>query len=293
MPCYALNQIANIPIVLLSLVLPISFNTSSKLPHKPDDGGKCELVGTFSLLTQAFLGLICLSSLILKRSYEHPLRRSWSVWSFDVLKQLIGALGVHVFNVFLSILKTRDTPQAYDTPDEVGSDDPCDWYFLSIMLDCTIGVYVLYLVFKGLNKICRDYFKMTLIESGKYGPDPNKPSTTSYLKQLSIYFTSLMITKFILYALVECFETELLWFTSHVILLWLDEYPDELEIFVVMFIVPIVMNCLQLILVDNIIQNQSFMQSNKKALMPHGHVEGVNKDELGREIASYGTFEEV
>ncbi|KAI5957439.1 hypothetical protein KGF57_003133 [Candida theae] len=246
--------------------------TTHKLTPPPqDDDGKCELIGTFSLLTQAFLGLICLSSLIVKRFYEYPIRRTWPVWSFDVSKQLIGALGVHVFNVILSVLKTApglvllirggDEKPSYgdDDPDK---DDPCDWYFLNIVFDCTIGVYILYLVFRGVNYVCKRMFHITQIESGEYG-DVNNPSWRAFSKQLAIYFTSLMITKFILYGLVEIFERELLWITSHILLRWLDEYPDEVEIFIVMFIIPIIMNCLQLILIDNFIRNQVWFESNK------------------------------
>ncbi|KAG5416953.1 hypothetical protein I9W82_004584 [Candida metapsilosis] len=237
-------------------------------PPPQDDDGKCELIGTFSLLTQAFLGFICLSSLIVKRFYEHPIRRTWPVWSFDVSKQLIGALGVHIFNVILSVLKTApglmllsgDKPN-YDD-DDPDKDDPCDWYFLNIVFDCTIGVYVLYLVFKGVNYICKRMLHITQIESGEYG-DVNNPSWKAFSKQLAIYFTSLMITKFILYGLVEIFERELLWITSHILLRWLDEYPDEVEIFIVMFLIPIIMNCLQLILIDNFIRNQVWFESNK------------------------------
>lgn len=231
----------------------------------PDKGGKCELVGTFSLVTQAILGLLCLSSLLFKRLYEYPVRRTWQVWSFDVSKQLIGALGVHVFNVLLSIIKTLPVSLFKKKPDE---EDPCDWYFLNIVFDCTIGVYILYLVFRGVNKVAGHYLKVTQIESGEYGPDPRRPSVRAYAKQLGLYFLSLMITKFVLYGIVECFETQLLWITSHVLLVWLDEYPDEFEIFVVMFVVPIVLNCLQLILIDNFIQDQAnYRPSETEALL--------------------------
>ena len=43
-------------------------------------------------MTQAILGMLCLSSLLIKRFYEYPIRRTWPVWIFDVSKQLIGAL---------------------------------------------------------------------------------------------------------------------------------------------------------------------------------------------------------
>ncbi|KAJ9109583.1 hypothetical protein QFC19_002022 [Naganishia cerealis] len=173
---------------------------------------------------------------------------------------------VHVFNVLLSIIKTLPgmfTIFIRKNPPE-DEDDPCDWYFLNIVFDCTIGVYILYLVFQGVNKVATKYLHITHIESGEYGPDPRRPSFRAYAKQLGIYFLSLMITKFILYGIVECFETQLLWITSHVLLVWLDEYPDEFEIFVVMFIVPIVLNCLQLILIDNFIQDQAIHRTNER-----------------------------
>lgn len=272
---------------LFSLIIPITFYADHiKIPpnddNSSDDDNKCELIGTFSLLTQAFLGFLCLSSLIVKRFYEYPIRRTWPVWAFDVSKQLIGATGVHIVNVFLSIIKSRDKSiplKIFDSNDDNddnddGTDDPCDWYFLNIVFDCTIGVFVLYLVFKGVNRVCRDYFKVTQIESGQYGSNPNKPSFRAFMKQLTVYFSCLMITKLIVYAFMEYFEGPLLWTTSHILLIWLDEYPDEFEIFVVMFVVPVVMNCLQLILIDNFIQNQVMHKVN---IMSHeSHQEHVS-----------------
>ncbi|KAI3403730.2 hypothetical protein KGF56_003455 [Candida oxycetoniae] len=236
-----------------------------------DDDGKCELIGTFSLFTQAVLGLLCISSLIVKRFYEYPIRRTWPVWTFDVSKQLIGALGVHVFNVILSMLKTapevtmwmlEKRRRAGGGDDSSDNDDPCDWYFLSIVLDCTIGVYILYLVFRSITHILKSYFGVSHIDSGEYG-NVNHPSFTAFCKQLAVYFSSLMITKFILYGFVEIFERQLLWITSHILLAWLDEFPEEFEILMVMFVIPIILNCLQLILIDNFIRNQMWANSNK------------------------------
>lgn len=253
------------------LVASLFINPPNKVPE--DDDGKCELVGTFSLMTQAFLGLLCMLSLIIKRFYEYPVRRSWRVWFFDVSKQVIGAFGVHVFNLLLSIMKTQ--PNELTITDGCDSDeclgDPCDWYFLSIVLDCTIGVYVLYVVLSAVSRVCKEYFHISQIDSGQYGPDPRKPSSRAYFKQLAVYFGSLMITKFILYGILECFESQLLWFTSHVLLVWLNDYPNEFEIFVVMFIVPIFMNCLQLVLVDNFIQNQMLHEANVRYSQTHHH----------------------
>lgn len=290
------SDIMSISLLFLTSLLPVNNNTAINNDDNGNNDGKCELIGTFSLLTQAFLGLLCLSSLLIKRSYEYPVRRTWPVWAFDVSKQLIGAFGVHIFNVLLSILKTA--PGFLHTINNVnggdnnnnnnddGDDtqDPCDWYFLNIVLDCTIGVYILYLVFKSMNIICKKYFHLTQIESGEYGPNPNKPSFRAFLKQLGVYFTSLMITKVLLYGLVECFEKQLLWFTSHILLVWLDEYPDEFEIFIVMFIVPIIMNCLQLILIDNFIRNQLWINVNKRMIVEYPNFDEDTESVQQREI---------
>ncbi|KAL6452525.1 hypothetical protein SBY92_001784 [Candida maltosa Xu316] len=257
------KDILSVPLVLISTIFTHTNNNN----NNNDNDGKCELIGTFSLMTQAILGLLCLSSLLIKRSYEYPVRRTWPVWIFDVSKQLIGALGVHIFNVILSMVKTapdlvlKKIGNNNDDNDD-DTQDPCDWYFLNIVLDCTIGVYILYLVFKAVNRVCKQYFHLTQIESGEYGPNPHKPSTKAFVKQLAVYFTSLMITKFLLYGLKQ-----LLWITSHILLVWLNEYPDEFEIFIVMFIVPIIMNCLQLILIDNFIRNQLWINVNKRVIV--------------------------
>lgn len=290
-------MLPNIMERLLSLVVSSIFLKPMVPPV--DDDGKCELVGTFSLLTQAFLGLLCLLSLIVKRFYEYPVRRTWQVWFFDVSKQVIGALGVHIFNLLLSITKAE--PNDFSITDDCDSGDqcqgdPCDWYFLSIVLDCTIGVYVLYVVLSFVSFVCKKYFKVTQIESGQYGPDPHNPSVKAYFKQLGIYFGSLMITKFVLYGLLVCFESQLLWFTSHVLLVWLDDYPNEFEIFIVMFVVPIFMNCLQLILVDNFIQNQVLHEANIRYSHNHHHhlFDSSNPEERqGLAIKRNGISEEV
>ncbi|KAK6465119.1 vacuolar membrane protein-domain-containing protein [Scheffersomyces coipomensis] len=296
------QDIISLPLLIITMVLPTSLVGNKD--GKGDDDGKCELIGPFSLLTQAVLGLLCLSCLIIKRSYEYPVRRTWPVWMFDVSKQLIGALGVHIFNVLLSLIKSKklgdndnsinflpgSEPGNGDDDDSIN--DPCNWYFLNIVFDCTIGVYVLYLVFKSVNKVCKQYFHITQIQSGEYGPDPNKPSFKAYWKQLAIYFTSLMITKFILYGIVECFETQLLWIIEHIILVWLDQYPEEVEIFMVMFVVPIVMNCLQLVLVDNFIRNQVWSRVNQRIQEEIGS--GVTDDQeslLRQEIADFANEE--
>ncbi|KAI5960648.1 uncharacterized protein KGF55_004541 [Candida pseudojiufengensis] len=265
---------------MINTIIPNILYTSSKNNHQENNG--CELIGTFSLLTQALLGLLCLSSLILKRFYEYPIRRTWPVWIFDVSKQLIGALGVHIFNIMLSVLKTA--PEVFTKEEEDDDEDnACDWYFLNMVLDCTIGVYILYLVFKLLNYICKNYFHITQIKSGEYG-NINKPSVKAWLKQLVIYFTSLMITKIILYLFVEIFEVELIWITSHILLRWLDEYSNEFEIFIVMFIIPILLNCLQLILIDNFLKNQVWFNSNKLLKLKYPNFNDESESVRNREI---------
>lgn len=65
--------------------------------------GQCRLLGPFALVVQLALGGLALLSLVYKRWHEKP-RRTVKVWFFDVSKQVVGSVLVHVANVFLSML---------------------------------------------------------------------------------------------------------------------------------------------------------------------------------------------
>lgn len=104
--------------------------------------GECHLLGPFALFVQGALGIVAVLSLVLKRWRETP-RRPWKIWFFDVSKQVLGAMLIHVLNLFMSMLGAGDLASAAQkvvTPSD--EDDggrrlpnPCSYYLLNLGID--------------------------------------------------------------------------------------------------------------------------------------------------------------
>ena len=67
-----------------------------------DDDGQCHLLsGVFAYSIQGLLGLVSISSLLVKRRLESP-RRPVVVWLLDVSKQCVGGFFIHFSNIVVS-----------------------------------------------------------------------------------------------------------------------------------------------------------------------------------------------
>lgn len=97
-----------------------------------EDSGECRLLGPFSLLVQAALGALALSSLVYKRWKERP-QRPVKVWAFDVSKQVFGSAMLHLANLLMSMFSAGQF--------EIKSDykpNPCSFYLLNLGIDVSI-----------------------------------------------------------------------------------------------------------------------------------------------------------
>ena len=99
-----------------------------------ENNSKCEMFGGFGFLIQAILGAAAFSILIVKRYIEKP-RRPWKIWFYDVAKQIISSLVLHLFNLIISAILSSDEKDA----------DACVWYFVTVTLDCTLGAFLSYI----------------------------------------------------------------------------------------------------------------------------------------------------
>ncbi len=64
--------------------------------------GQCELLsGFFSYFLQAVIAVLALATLLYKRKIEKP-QRDFVTWGFDVTKQLVGSVLVHMWNIGLA-----------------------------------------------------------------------------------------------------------------------------------------------------------------------------------------------
>lgn len=250
-----------------------------------DDNRKCELLGPVGLSVQALLGVLAIGSLVWKRYHEHPHRRPWIIWIYDVSKQVIGASFIHVINLFLSIIAKLKIGVSFveliKKPKDI-VDNPCDYYFLNLLFDTTIGIPILYFfilaVTKGL-KMCH----VDGIKSGEYGT-PAK--FTNYFKQLVIYLFSLGLMKMSIYILMITFPILVniaVWMLSR-----LDKYPN-VQVGFVLLVFPLVMNVFQYYVVDNLIQSRMYYVTNKRLQLLGA--EGELDEELPEDYGScYGSM---
>jgi len=116
---------------------------SDKGPHEPPPNGECRLLGPFALIVQGALGALALLALVYKRWRERP-QRPMKIWTFDVSKQVVGSVLVHIANLLMSLLSSGQLsikvgPQhvSRDTATADGRyvPNPCSFYLLNLAID--------------------------------------------------------------------------------------------------------------------------------------------------------------
>ncbi|KAK9447858.1 vacuolar membrane protein-domain-containing protein [Limtongia smithiae] len=199
---------------------------------------QCQLLGPFALVVQGAMGGLAVLSLVYKRYHEEP-RRPVLVWTFDVSKQVLGASGIHVMNLFLSILSSASKEEA--------PTNPCNWYFLNILLDTTIGVPILWFFLTVISRLVRQV-GVTGTRSGEYG---TPPQFSSFMRQAVMYFLGLSMMKFMVYVLLAVLP---FWDALAGFLLAWAQGHERTEVAFVMLVFPLIMNMVQYYLVDSIIK---------------------------------------
>lgn len=115
-------------------------------PPPPPENGECQLLGNFAILVQGVLGVAALSALVFKRWRERP-QRPLKIWTFDVSKQVVGSILVHIANLLMSMLSSGQL-SVQVSPDTVTGvkgrmmkeeggyqPNPCSFYLLNLAID--------------------------------------------------------------------------------------------------------------------------------------------------------------
>lgn len=155
--------------------------------------------------------------------------------AMDTSKQAIAASIVHFTNILLAKLPQSITAEQ----------NPCVWYFLNLGLDCSVGVYILYVALQLLNSLFNKIgvTGILLIDvglvMGQYG---NPPQFYSWFKQLLLFLMAWSLVKFIvalsLY-LIPIFGIIGGWILEPI------KNDPRAQIVFVMFVFPLAMNILQ------------------------------------------------
>jgi hypothetical protein len=143
-------DIPTIASAALATATAISLSAPPK-DSPPPDNGECRLLGPFAILVQGSLGCFALLALVYKRWRERP-QRPVKIWFFDVSKQVVGSVLVHIANLLMSMLSSGQFTIKLD-PNSVVSrelqrrmtDDhgrykpnPCSFYLLNLAIDVSL-----------------------------------------------------------------------------------------------------------------------------------------------------------
>ncbi|VDH94441.1 store-operated calcium entry regulator STIMATE-like [Mytilus galloprovincialis] len=193
-----------------------------------------DLMGPLGLLVQGLLAFLAFSSLIAKRYCEPRYeRRPWRIWFFDTSKQAFGAFLIHFANVFLADISKGG--------------DPCTWYVVSFLLDSTIGLVVIYIGLK-ITQFIVDRYKCESLKFGEYG---SPPKCNAFIGQCGLYILVMIVEK-ILMTLLISFH-----FWKDVRKFIMSPVKDpHVELVLVMFIIPLVVNAFIFWVVDNFLKRK-------------------------------------
>jgi hypothetical protein len=245
---------------LLSPAAPTASIDAFATSSDDESSGECKLLGPFAILIQGALGALALLSLVYKRWRERP-QRPLKVWAFDVSKQVVGSILLHLANILMAMFSSGQIEEtiAKSAAGTLGAEsidsyqpNPCSWYLLNLAVDTTIGIPILIGILKILTVgASYTYLANPLesIESGNYG---RPPKASWWLKQCLIYFLGLIGMKacvFFIFKLCPWLGRVGDW-----ALRW-TEGNEALQIAFVMLIFPLIMNALQYYIIDTFIKN--------------------------------------
>ena len=232
------------------------------------DPTACKLIpGMFGLVLQLSLGILSLASLLIKKKLEDRAavyNRTWNEFLLDSSKQIIGGIWLHILNLLFAIRLHRKF-----------EGDSCDWYFANILIDCTLGTGIEYLLLVAATKVVIPVFTSEQnsleFQSGEYGGTSFKNMTwRCYFKQLGLWLTVCLLMKLAVYSILKTYTDDFLRLAHFFLSPW-ESDPNK-KLAVVMIVSPLIMNTIQLWIVDNILR--------RDIRSPPAVVNGINKDAL-------------
>ena len=238
-----------------------------------ESNSKCEMFGGFGFFIQAVLGAAAFSILIVKRYIEKP-RRPWKIWFYDVAKQIISSLVLHLFNLIISAILSSDEKDA----------DACVWYFVTVTLDCTLGAFLSY-IFMWLMDGIANSSDWTILKTGLYYDEYMEGNKKCYKldwkkygSQLGVWLVITLIVKIILLIMLKICKL----FLVNLGTFFLSPFSNaKVRLVMVMIIFPVILNALYFWVVDNILKLKE-SDKDEVNLNEEKKDSNVNNIELGQ-----------
>ncbi|CAI2377660.1 unnamed protein product [Moneuplotes crassus] len=226
--------------------------------QSPDLGKshECQILGRFGTMIQIFLGLLSFSVLLVKRYFEDP-KRPLIIWLLDTSKQAFSCALAHWINMMLAILLSN-----------AGESDNCEWYFINITVDVFLGVFLCYILLKGVEILATKY-SFNMLHSGSYLKiNKDKPYLTketynsevtlddidirNWIVQICAWGLIIVMVKLTLFSF-QLLAAPVLERISTFLIGWVKAYP-KVKLIVIMVIVPFILNAFQFWIQDNFLK---------------------------------------
>jgi len=165
----------------------------------------------------------------------------------DSSKQIIASGWIHLLNLACA-LKLESHYRA--------DGDECDWYWLNIVLDCTIGVAINYALLQLLTSVASSFIPDQAgdLRTGEYRDTNGAFVPATYLKQLAVWMLVVSIMKVCMLLLMVFGHTFLLQLAQLVLIPF--DASAEAKLFVVMIATPLLMTVFQFWVTDGFISKQ-------------------------------------
>lgn len=212
---------------------------------------KDALTDQFGWTVQTVLAVLAFTCLVLKRFCEPARsRRSWLIWFFDTSKQGLGAMVIHLANIYLAT---------------VFNGDPCTWYLVSFLLDSSVGLLVIYACIRLTVKLS-EHFNWRYLYFGEYG---NPASAKAWAAQSGVYMGIMVVEKVMITALVQ------LEFWDKVRDLILSPIRDpKVATTIVLLVIPFFVNVLMFWVTDNFLMKKPKRSGRNKRAVRYQRVGG-------------------
>lgn len=189
---------------------------------------KDALTDFFGWFLQVLLACLAFTCLIAKRFCEpRKERRSWLIWFYDTSKQGMGAMAIHLANVWLAGQYTGD---------------PCTWYLINFLLDSSLGLLI---IFVGI-RFCQYLSRTKGWEAINFGEYGKPPSANFWLTQCFLYVLLMVVVK----VFITLFMQLNFWEGVKDFILSPIDNP-KVELAFVMLIIPFFVNMLMFWVTDN------------------------------------------
>lgn len=153
----------------------------------------------------------------------------------------IGSSFGHFSNIFLSVVIAGSLPEA----------DECQWYCLTYVVDSTVGTFINIVLLKLFEHFMKRFPDCTVMNFGDYG---NPPQLCVWFPQLIVWMCIVVIAKLLTLYMLFQFIFPLNDIISVVFSVFHDK--PEIELVLVMIIIPTIMNTIQFWVTDTFLKKQ-------------------------------------